>query len=229
MARSDEIYKAALRGKNIPLLTLDNKWHQLFTQAQAEIPAEIKRGEERLNELIRRQGKLNTESKEIRRLKKKLMNDIMDMAEASGGNPDAKTEKRMEDNRRLINECNEKIEAYQEELNLIPREIEETNYRLMLITMDICYRKIAENTKDIEAISEWVKNIRVEIKKKLIHKEESEKANFDLYSYMHDIFGAEVIEIFDMKYNPEERKKLQEGKRAEKLRLSGKKIITDEE
>lgn len=229
MARSDEIYKAALRGKNIPLLTLDNKWHQLFTQAQAEIPAEIKRGEERLNELIRRQGKLNTESKEIRRLKKKLMNDIMDMAEASGGNPDAKTEKRMEDNRRLINECNEKIEAYQEELNLIPREIEETNYRLMLITMDICYRKIAENTKDIEAISEWVKNIRVEIKKKLIHKEESEKANFDLYSYMHDIFGAEVIEIFDMKYNPEERKKLQEGKRAEKLRLSGKKIITDGE
>lgn len=24
--------------------------------------------------------------------------------------------------------------------------------------------------------------------------------NQELYSYMHDIFGAEVIEIFDMKY-----------------------------
>ena len=26
------------------------------------------------------------------------------------------------------------------------------------------------------------------------------------YSYMHDIFGADVIDIFDMKYNPEENK-----------------------
>lgn len=225
MARSDEIYRAALKGKNIPLLTLDNKWHQLFTQAQTEIPAEIKRGEEKLNELIKRQGKLNTETKDIRRLKKKLMNDIMDMAERAGGNPDARMEKKMEENRRLINECNDKLEEYQQELKLIPQEIEETNCRLMLITMDICYRRIAENTKDIDAINEWVKNIRVEIKKKLIHKEESEKANFDLYSYMHDIFGAEVIEIFDMKYNPEERKKAQEERRAEKLKNSAGKIV----
>ena len=26
--------------------------------------------------------------------------------------------------------------------------------------------------------------------------------NDELYSYMHSIFGAEVIEMFDMKYNP---------------------------
>lgn len=30
-----------------------------------------------------------------------------------------------------------------------------------------------------------------------------EQMNQDLYSYMHDIFGAEVIEIFDMKYEKE--------------------------
>ena len=29
--------------------------------------------------------------------------------------------------------------------------------------------------------------------------------NQQLYSYMHDIFGADVIEIFDMKYNPDEK------------------------
>ena len=26
-----------------------------------------------------------------------------------------------------------------------------------------------------------------------------------LYSYMHDIFGAEVIELFDMEYDPQEK------------------------
>lgn len=207
MARSEDTFRQALAGKKIPLLTLDNKWHQLFKRAQTEIPSELRRKEEKLNELVKRQGKLNTESKGIRKLKKKLMQEIMDLAEASGGNPDVRTEKLMEEKRLLINECNRKLEDYREELDLLPAQIEQVNYHLMLATMDICYRRIAENTKEINAISEWVKEIRIEIKKNLIRKEESEKANFNLYSYMHDIFGAEVIEIFDMKYNPGEQRK----------------------
>ena len=94
MAHSENAFKEALAGKEIPLLTLDNKWHQLFTQAQTEIPAEVQRGEVKLNELIKRQGKLNTESKDIRKVKKKLMTEIMEMADLSGGNPDAATEKK---------------------------------------------------------------------------------------------------------------------------------------
>lgn len=37
-----------------------------------------------------------------------------------------------------------------------------------------------------------------------------------LYAYMHDIFGAEVIELFDMEYNPEEKyaKKQDDGPEA---------------
>lgn len=227
MARSEDTFREALTGKNIPLLTLDNKWHQLFTQAQAEIPYEVRKGEERLNELIKRQGKLNTESKDIRRLKKKLMDEIMDLADAAGGNPDAKTEKKMEEKRRLINECNEKLEDYSRELKILPEEINQTNYKLMLATMEVCYRRIAENTKEIDVINEWVKEIRIEIKKNLIRKEESEKSNFDLYSYMHDIFGAEVIDIFDMKYNPEERKKAELEKAEKKRAASEKKVVKE--
>lgn len=225
MARSENAFREALAGKKIPVLTLDNKWHQLFTQAQTEIPAEVRRGEERLNELLKRQGKLNTESKEIRKLKKRLMAEIMELADSSGGNPSAAAEKKMEENRRLISECNEKLEDYARELKLLPEEIDKVNYRLMLITMDICYQRIAENTREIDGIDEWVKGIRVEIKKKLIRKGENEKTVFDLYSYMHDIFGAEVIEIFDMKYNPEERKKAQAERAARRKADSEKKKI----
>lgn len=207
MAHSENAFKEALAGKEIPLLTLDNKWHQLFTQAQTEIPAEVQRGEAKLNELIKRQGKLTTESKDIRKVKKRLMTDIMEMADLSGGNPDATTEKKMEDNRRLINECNERLEDYARELRLLPEEIAQINHRLMLITMDICYKRIAENTREIDKIEEWVKDTRIELKKKLVRKAEKEQDVFNLYSYMHDIFGAEVIEIFDLKYNPEERRK----------------------
>lgn len=217
MAHSENAFKEALAGKEIPLLTLDNKWHQLFTQAQTEIPAEVQRGEAKLNELIKRQGKLITESKDIRKVKKRLMTDIMEMADLSGGNPDAATEKKMEDNRRLINECNERLEDYARELRLLPEEIAQINHRLMLITMDICYKRIAENTREIDKIEEWVKDTRIELKKKLVRKAENEQEVFNLYSYMHDIFGAEVIEIFDLKYNPEERRKAQAERAQRKM------------
>lgn len=29
--------------------------------------------------------------------------------------------------------------------------------------------------------------------------------NARLYAYMHDIFGAEVIELFDMEYDPDQK------------------------
>ena len=53
--------------------------------------------------------------------------------------------------------------------------------------------------------SKWIKEIRRELKKKVVRKQEKEAINHHLYAYMHDIFGADVIELFDMKYNPEEK------------------------
>lgn len=50
MARSDEVFKAALVGKRIPILTLDNKWHRLFTQS--EFTPELKGMEKSLNDML---------------------------------------------------------------------------------------------------------------------------------------------------------------------------------
>lgn len=203
MKRTEDVYKPALKGKKIPILTLDNKWHRLFTQAESN--EQIEELSKELNGLLMRQGKLNTESKEIRTLKKKLMNDIVQSTADMEKLLDKKTEKKLEENKRLIGECNMKLEEYAQELHNIPGEIDYVNNRLMLATMEACYDYLHDNTAEIEEIEQWVKEIRVELKKKLVHKQEKELKNHALYSYMHDIFGADVIEIFDMKYNPEEK------------------------
>ena len=67
MSRSDDVFRPALAGRKIPILTLDGKWHQLFNQTQPD--KRIKRLEEKLNDLLKRQGKANTEIKDIKRLK----------------------------------------------------------------------------------------------------------------------------------------------------------------
>lgn len=203
-SRTEDKYKNALDGKNIPLLPLDNKWHQLFTQAESN--PKLHRLEEQLNSLIKRQGKLNTEKKDIRKLKRKLMDQIMITVDEldQGVNPEV-NDKKIDADKRLVKECNSKLAAYEKELAQLPKQIEEVNKQLMQATMEICYKKIKENTEQIDALTEWIDTTRIELKKNVVRKQDRETQNRQLYSYMHDIFGADVLEIFDMKYNPLEK------------------------
>ena len=160
MSRTEEVFQPALIGKKIPILVLDNKWHKLFTQA--EYSSEIKGMEKEMNNLLKRQGKVNTESKEIKKLKKKLMDEIVVLADEMGQHPTKKQEKDMADHKRLINDCNEKLEAYEEEIVELPRQINQLNNKMMLVTMEVCYKRIQQNTTEQEAIEEWIGNIRRE-------------------------------------------------------------------
>lgn len=198
MSRSDDVYKPVLAKKKIPILTLDNKWHKLFTQAEPN--KRLKRREEELNELVKRQGKANTEIKEIKKLKKRLMQGIMESAGEAALENDAKARRKTDESKRLLGECNEKIADYEDELLELPRQIDKVNKELMLITMEICYDRLKENEKEIEEIAKWVAHVKEELKEKLVIKQEKEMMNQELYSYMHDIFGADVIDLFDMRY-----------------------------
>ena len=196
MAKSEEAFEEALKGKKYPVLILDNKWHRLFTQRNQS--KEIKDTAEELKALVGKQGGLNNDIKDIKRLKQKLMDEIV-----SGIDDTPLTDKEMDEHKRLIEECNEKVEQKQDELLDLPRDIEKVNMELMLDTMEICYDQIADNTARINEISDWIAGMRIELKKNVVRKQEAELKNQQIYSYMHDIFGAEVIDIFDMKYNPE--------------------------
>lgn len=197
-----EQFSEALQGKKIPILTLDNKWYRLLDE---EARKSISATEEQLNALLKRQGKLNTETKDIKKLKKKLMGEIVTMADEVEQNGDAGVTKKLEQHKKMVEECNERLEEYQDELMDLPREIDRLNFELMLATMDCCYTTMQENTDEIQEISKWVKDIRIELKKQLVRKQEMEQRNHAIYSYMHDVFGAEVLELFDMTYNPEEQ------------------------
>lgn len=199
MGRVEDKYRPALAGKKVPIVTLDYKWHQLFTRLEKSHL--ITEKEKELNELLRRQGKCNTETKSIKKIKKKLMDEIVSLMEKQ----DAASIKKTEDNKRLINECNEKIEQYQDELLDLPKQINEVNIDLMVETMRICYENMHSNEQYISEISKWIAEVRVELKKNVVRKQEMEVANQEIYSFMHDIFGSDVIDLFDMKYNPENK------------------------
>lgn len=73
--QDEEQFKRALAGKKVPILVLDQKWHRLF--AVHGKPDEIKQTEADLNALLARQGKLNEDLKQYKKLKTKLMGSIV--------------------------------------------------------------------------------------------------------------------------------------------------------
>ncbi len=212
-----ELFEKALQGKKVPVLTLDAKWYRLLDELGRDAAKEY---EEQLNELLRRQGKLSTEIKDVKRLKKKLMNEMLPMVDEMYSG-DTKMEKKIEEQKRLIDECNQKIDAEEDELLDIPAAIEKVNYQLMLVTMEYCYDIMQTNTEEIGDLEDWVKEIRVDLKKKLIRKQELEQKNHEIYSYMHDIFGAEVVDLFDVTYDPEEKHPVLPGAQPEKKEEAG--------
>lgn len=209
MSRTDDIYKPALQQAKLPILTLDNNWHKLFTQADGG--PEIRKLEHKLNNLLKKQGKVNTEQKKVKALKRKLMDEIMELADQYDASGDEAALKKLDEHKRLVEECNGKIEEIQDDAKDLPREIQSVNYELMLKTMEVCYDRLKKNREEIEYYEDWIKNVRVELKKNIIRKQEKEADTYELYSYMHNIFGPDVIDIFDMHYDPEEYRLKKKG------------------
>ncbi len=205
MAKDGSRYSDALVGKDIPILSKDEKWQRLFILSPKT--DKIKELEAELNKLVDKQDKTREKIKDIKRLKKKLLGEIVVLRDDAGKNPKMrkKIEAEIDDHTRLIKECNEKVEECEDDMLGLPREIYQVDYKLMIETMNIFYRIMHENTLEINAIDEWISKVRVQLKKNIIRMQEKEIENFNVYSYMHNIFGPEVIDLFDLKYDPEQR------------------------
>ncbi len=200
MSREEDVYMPALVGKNIPIVTTDDKWKMLF--GEEGVSEEIQALANELNKLMDSQAAFKQKIKDIKRLKKTLLDEVIGISDRLNKG-DKSAAKELDDRKRLIGDCNTQIEALEDQLVGLPREIYQLNYKVMVASMSVCYERLHRNTDEINEIDEWLSNTRKELKKQVIRLQEGEMENFNLYSYMHDIFGPEVVDIFDMEYDPE--------------------------
>ena len=196
--KTEEEFKKALSDKNIPILVLDQKWHRLF--AIHGKTDEIKEAETEVSELLALQGKINNELKKLKKIKSQLMDDIVQNMDDENDNS-AEREKKRQENKKLIDEVNEKIAEEEDRLLEIPKEIKDANERLMILSMDYFYSKIRVNHTEAQEIEEWIAQVRIDLKKNIIRKQNRTINNKEIYSYLHDIFGAEVLDLFDIQYD----------------------------
>lgn len=187
--------RQSFKNKKIPILTLDTHWHQLFPDMDK--PSDVKNLEEQLNDLMKRQGKLTSEMKELKALKKKLMEEIVMSMDTDTLSTRNKNEKILEQNRRLIQEINEKLNDYEGELGELPYKVKDINEELMIKSVAVFYNELQNNRQEIANLDDWIKKTREELKNKILMKQNLENENTNIYSNMHNLLGVEIMDIFD--------------------------------
>ena len=198
--KSEEDFKKALIGKKVPLLVLDQKWHRLF--AIHGKTDQIREIETQLDRYLAEQGQCNNDLEDLKKLKSKLMSNIVQNMDGTTEIADSVSrQKKLDDDKRMIDEINEKVENLEDRLLELPKLINETNESLMLMSMDYFSEKIITNREESKEIEEWISGIRIELKKNIIKKQNRDINNREIYAYLHDIFGAEVLDLFDIRYD----------------------------
>lgn len=191
-------FHKVFKGKKIPILTLDERWYELFPQY--EKPNHIKDIEHQLNGLLKQQGKLVNDMKDLKSLKSQLMKEILDNMEISEDT--SNSYKVLEKNPKYIKEISEKMADMEEELANLPYLIKETNEKLIVESAKIWYQILENNNQEISGISQWIDKTRNELKEKILQKQDMELKNNQIYSYMHDLLGPDLVQVLDDSFKP---------------------------
>ncbi|MDE6617002.1 MAG: hypothetical protein K2K35_10575, partial [Lachnospiraceae bacterium] len=188
----DYMYLQALKNKKIPLLVLDPQWHELFPEHRKT--SEIKNCEKRLNELIKIQGQTANNIKEYDKAKKAIMDNIVSNM-TDGSEPDSFLKARkQEKNQKLMANLNDKISEAEEIQKEIPAQIQLANRELLVEAMKVCYNELTSNTEQIEELEAWIAETRNNLKDRILEKQDMEMRNTQMYKYMHNLLGAQVVE-----------------------------------
>lgn len=188
-------YRKVVKNKKLPILTLDSRWHEIFPDDKKT--AKIKELENKVNRLLKTQGKIVNDIKDMKKLKRSLISDIVVNMDIKNDITGKAKEKKLDQSKRFINELNEKIDNASERLSELPYKIREANEELLSESIKYCYDRIHDNQEELKNISEWIQKTRMELKEKILVKYDLESSYNLMYTYLYDILGSDVIDIID--------------------------------
>ena len=149
-----------------------------------------------MSDLLKRQEQITNDIKGLKKIKSDLMKSIIENVENENMS-ESKRQKLLNTNQKLVIEAKEKIDRLEQEELEIPGKIRDANIELLIEAVNICYNRIHQNYKDIQLLGNWINETRMELKKRILIKQDKETKNTEIYNYMHDLLGPEMMEVFD--------------------------------
>ena len=95
---------------------------------------------------------------------------------------------------------------YSKNAEELPQKMKQVNENLMILSMEYFYAKIKINTQESKEIEEWINQVRIDLKKNIIKKQNRDINNREIYAYLHDICGPQVLDLFDVEMEASDKK-----------------------
>lgn len=178
---------------DIPILILDERWLRIFPEEYKS--KEIKRLEKELRQAFQYQAHLTDQIKTSEGKKKQLMDRIiqcMNVAQISENEA-----KKQQKSQEYIKEINAELTQLESEYEQMPDRIKECNEQLLKESLRICYRRMQENKEQMDEQRQLIQETRDLLQEQLDRKKELQRESDQIFTFMHRIFGRDVVEMFE--------------------------------
>lgn len=189
-----EYIEDILRTKKVPVVLLDPLWHTAKEHIKSKV---IDKEEKELQELLKEQGRLNTDYKEYNVIKQNFLKEILVVSGKIQENNQSAYLEELDKLHQSTLSANQKLEEIEKRLEEIEVEIEEKNKTLVSEMIAVGYSYIDNYKEQNEKLENEIADLREELLKKTNKKKECDAFLKEIYNYLHSIVGREQIEIID--------------------------------
>lgn len=188
-------FRKVFEGRRIPLVNFDERWLTIFpkekmTNHMNELSAKV-------NDLLKKQGKAVEEIKGYKRYKEQLMQEIMENMDADDTFFGRLKARKLEKNQKLILELNAQLQKSEDELADLPAEIRQVNEELLIETTRECFHQLIKTDNQVNLLKDTIKEYEDRLHELKEEVKEVEKTNRDIYLYMHDMLGPDLMKKID--------------------------------
>lgn len=186
--------KKVLESKKLPIVTLDPLWYHVKENIRTK---KMDAKEKDLNNLLKEQGKLNTDLKEYGLVKKNLMQEILTISQELNEKGDLSRVGSLEKLHQSITKTNEKIEEIENKIEEVEENITETNRNLVEETMIIGYEYMEAYKMKKNELDSEIDELRTSLLEKTKERKDWDNQYAKLYNYLHNVIGYENINDMD--------------------------------
>lgn len=188
--------RAMMEEKKIPIVVIDPLWYSMKEHITT---ATIRENEKKLNELMKEQGKLNTDTIEYDKVKKNLLKKILEVSQEVNDQGDTTRLNELETLQQSIAKTNENLEAMEERLQEVEKLIEQTNRSVVEEAMALAYTYMSKYKQKKKTLEDEIDYLRQQVILKTEEKKNYDKQYSVLYNYLHKVIGYKYIDQMDKK------------------------------
>lgn len=178
----------------IPLLHNDDSWIKLFGDTDDK---NIQNAKEELIELVSKEKEIEIQYRELQKEKLKCMKMILGVSDSINNENKVENIALLDDYKNRMININEELEELTFQIETIPKEIRETNLKLLNATVQYGYDELKAKEKIVNQSISEIEILRQRLKELIETKHDYEEWINQTYTFLHGLLGSEVIEKID--------------------------------